>query len=261
VLSRLHALENVIDLMKKQNENQHEKILQLESEINHQKDEINKLNQENKNQKEETQYIKSVLDRLIIQRTTSNQTKNRHVESNQDFYGMSKNGIGTKVKRQVDIPDTSASWAKLEISDDVIGYMDYDTYTVKIYDHASNKDVNKKSEEKKYYFEPFGQLDHQSAKSFFNNISEKAEMTFNVNMWNDNLRNAVHRFLSDNLKLGPVNINLVRVLPMDRVMLFNEIGSSQHFEIEKNWINYKSDKYLKFKFTCDQLKRCITIWV
>jgi len=43
---------------------------------------------------------------------------------------------------------------------------------------------------------------------------------------------------------------------MDRVMLFNEIGSSQHFEIEKNWINYKSDKYLKFKFTCDQLKRC-----
>jgi len=167
------------------------------------------------------------------------------------------NEYRAKVKRQADIKNSSfASWAKLEISDHVIGYMDYDTCTIKIYDHASNRDINIKNEEKKYYFEPIGQLDHFSAKSAFNNISNKAEMIFHVNMWSDSIRNAVHKFISDDLKRGPVNINLVRVLPMDRVMIFNEMGLPPNFELEQNWINYKSDKYLKFKYICDQLKKC-----
>ena len=123
--------------------------------------------------------------------------------------------------------------------------MDYDTYTVKIYDHASNKKMDVKTEDKKYYFEPIGQLNHLSAQSAFNNISKKPEMTFNVNMWSDTVRNAVHKFISDDLKLGPVNINLVRVLPLDRVMIYNEIGSSPNVEIEQNWIDYKSDKFLR----------------
>ena len=74
-------------------------------------------------------------------------------------------------------------------------------------------------------------------------------------MWNDTVRNAVHRFISDDLKLGPVNINLVRVLPLDRVMMYSEVGS-QNFEIEQNWIDYKSDKFLKFKYVCDKMKHC-----
>ncbi len=121
------------------------------------------------------------------------------------------NEYGVKAKLQVDISDPfSASWAKLEISaDHVIGYMDYDTYTIKIYDHASNKEMNMKNEEKKYYFEPIGQRDHLSAKSAVNNVSNQAEMIFHINMWSDSIRNAVHKFISNDLKQGTVNINIV----------------------------------------------------
>ncbi len=161
------------------------------------------------------------------------------------------------MKREVDVKDTSsASWVKLEISDRVIGYMDYDTYTIKIYDHSSNKDIHVKNEDKKYYFEPVSQLNQLSAQSYFNNISRKPEMTFNVNMWSDTVRNAVHKFISDDLKLGPVNINLVRVLPLDRVMMYSEIGLSPNYEIEQNWIDYKSDKFLKFKYICEKMVHC-----
>jgi len=90
------------------------------------------------------------------------------------------NEYGVKAKLQVDISDLfSASWAKLEISaDHVIGYMDYDTYTIKIYDHASNKEMNMKNEEKKYYFEPIGQIDHLSAKRAIYPWSAKATADF-----------------------------------------------------------------------------------
>jgi len=253
--------------LKIQNEIQYKEILLLKKDINHQKVEIRQLENENQNRKEETQQIQSTLNILILGCSTFNRTSNHYfnLESNKELsIGESKNtkerknGAGSRIRRQAnaDGETSSASWAKLEISDHVIGYMDYDSYTVKIYDHASNKNPNIKNEEKKYYFEPIGQLDHRTAKSAFNNISKKAEMTFNVNMWSDSIRNAVHKFITDDLKLGPVNINLVRVLPMDKVMLFNEIGSSQPFEIEQNWINYKSDKYLKFKYTCQQLNDC-----
>lgn len=186
---------------------------------------------------------------------------------NDEFDGISikrssrsvKNSAAAKttIKPQVkSFAGNPSSWAKLEISDVVIGSMDYDTYQVKIYNHASNKDVDMNNVEKKYYFEPIGQLDHLSAKSNFNNVSKTAEMTFKINMWTDQIRADVHKFLSDDLKLGPVNINLVRVLPLDEVMIFSGGGSSPHFEIDHNWINYKSDTFLKFKFICDKMEHC-----
>ncbi len=83
-------------------------------------------------------------------------------------------------------------------------------------------------------------------------------MTFNVNMWDDAVRDAVYKFISEDMELGPVNKNFVRVLPLDNVaMMYNEIGpASPHFEINQNWIDYKSDKYLTFKFICDRMKPC-----
>ncbi len=81
-------------------------------------------------------------------------------------------------------------------------------------------------------------------------------MTFNVNMWDDTVRDAVHKFISDGLNLGPVNKNLINVLPLDNVVLYSAIGRSPNFEIEQDWIDYKSDKYLTFKFICSRMKPC-----
>jgi len=154
---------------------------------------------------------------------------------------------------------SSSSWEKLEISNRVVGEMNYNTYTIKIYGHASNNDVNKKNERKKYYFEPICQLDHFSAESAFNNVSKKYEMSFNVNMWDDTIRDAVHTFISDDLDLGPVNKHLVGVLPLDNVMVIHKAATERQpsdFKIEQDSINYKSNKHLTFKFICNRQKPC-----
>ncbi len=153
--------------------------------------------------------------------------------------------------------DSSSSWAKLEVSDHVIGHMDSGNFSTKIYDHASNKDSNTKKEDKKYFFEPLGLLDHLSAKSVLNRNSKKNEMIFEVIMWDVNMRNAVHDFISNGIKRAPVNIELVRVLPLDRVMAFSEDGrDSLDYHLEQTYILYKGDKKLKLKFICEHKETC-----
>lgn len=157
-----------------------------------------------KYQKEEIQHFKSKMVSLANSNKTHQEisTPNQHdnrmllesskIISPKTFTEKQNDTLG-RVKRQVDVKDTfpSTSWMKLEILDRVIGYMDYETYTIKIYDHTPIKEIHLKNEDKKYYFEPIGQLNQLSAQSAFNNISRKPEMTFNVNMWSDTVRNAV----------------------------------------------------------------------
>ena len=255
IQSRLDLIEKDVEQWKKENQNQNE--------------EIRLLKNKNNNHEEEIERLKTQIEHLIHQQSyekstgeTTNEDFIRRPSVKRSERSVNKpNAKTATIKPQLKstAADVSyASWPKLEISDKVIGYMDYDTYTVKIYDHASNKDENIKKEEKKYYFEPIGQLDHLSAKSDFNNVSavKTPEMVFKVNMWSDTIRNEVHKFISEGLQLSPVNINLVRVLPLDRVMVYNEIDSSPNFEIEQNWIDYKSDRYLKFKYVCEKLEHC-----
>ena len=39
-------------------------------------------------------------------------------------------------------------------------------------------------------------------------------------------------------------------------MMYSEVGTSQNFEIEQDWIDYKSDKFLKFNYICDKMVHC-----
>jgi len=255
-------MEMDIKWLKTENQNQREEIHLLKKQYETQKQEIDHLRNQKLNQQKETLQMKSPIEYLIdlqygnysaINQTTN--TTSFGIANKRTVRAVPSESAEMKTNHT---DTTSTSWAKLEISDRVIGYMDYDTYTVKIFDHALNKDVNMKNEKKKYYFEPIGQLNHLSAESSYNNVSKKYEMTFNVNMWDDAVRDAVYKFISEDMELGPVNKNFVRVLPLDNVaMMYNEIGpASPHFEINQNWIDYKSDKYLTFKFICDRMKPC-----
>ena len=146
--------------------------------------------------------------------------------------------VSKPIKRSVrstTFQDESSSWSKFQISDDVIGTMDYDRYSIKIYGHTKNKDNTTKNEDKKYYFEPTGQLIHRSARSIYNNITKMAEMNFYVNMWSDDVRTKVHRFISDDLKLGPVNKDLVRILPVEKAMIISP-QNLPNVELIQDWL-------------------------
>jgi len=249
-------MEEDISWLKTENKNQKEEIRLLKKQSNNQEEEVHLLNNQKKDQEKEILQLKSSIEHLLDLQHES-YSANR-AKTNVSLEISSKRTVrAVTSKPESTVTDiSSTSWAKLEISDRVIGYMDYDTYTVKIFEHNSNKGVNMTNEKKKYYFEPIGQLNHLSAESTFNNVSKKYEMTFNINMWDDTVRDAVHKFISDDMKMGPVNKNLVRVLPLDNVVMYNEVEQSKNFEIEQNWIYYKSDRYLTFKFICDQKKPC-----
>lgn len=235
----------------------------LKTENKIQKEAIDLLNSEKMNHEKEILELKSSIEHLQNlqdEAYSTNQTMSNvsfEISNKRTARAVTRNSEPTE--KQTNPLDTfSTSWEKLEISNRVIGEMNYNTFTVKIYGHATNNDFNKKNEEKKYYFEPIGQLDHQSAESAFNNVSKKYEMSFNVNMWDDTVRDAVHKFISDDLHLGPVNKHLVGVLPLDHLVMYNATAGKSHsdFEISQDSINYKSNKKLTFKFICNRPKPC-----
>ena len=253
-----------INWLKTENKNQKEEIHLLKKQSKNQEEEIHLLNNQKKDQEKEILQMKSSIEHL-------QNLQDKAYFTNQTMSNVSF-GISNKrtaravtsepVEKQTNPADlSSTSWAKLEISNRVIGEMNYNTYTVKIYGHSSNKDVNLPNQKKKYYFEPIGQLNHKSAKSTFNNVSKKYEMTFDVNMWDDTIRDAVHKFISDDLDLGPVNKHLVGVLPLDNVMImYKSTGKpTSDFAIEQDSINYKSNKHLTFKFICDRHITCYSL--
>ena len=159
--------------------------------------------------------------------------------------------ITESVNRQA----TDSSWAKLQVSDNVLATMDYDNYALKIFPHAINKDLTTKNEDKKYYFEPIGQLNHLSASAKLNPVSGKAETSFRVEMWNDDVRTAVYNFLAKNPKNLPITADNVRVLPLEKVMIYTSTVSLGA-DLSQDWVEYKGDRFLTFKYTCAVLSDC-----
>ena len=74
--------------------------------------------------------------------------------------------------------DSNSSWAKLQISPDSLCSMPYGSFRVNIYEHAYNQKSTTLSTRRKYYYAPIALLDHKSAVSDFNNVTNQAEMRF-----------------------------------------------------------------------------------
>ena len=121
--------------------------------------------------------------------------------------------------------DRENSWSKLEISPVELGSMAYSNYAINVYGHSFNNLASTTNDKKKFYYTPVARLDHLSASSSFNNVTQQAEMRFRVEMWNDAVQNEVFKFTSALVKDPSLQSNQVRVLPMEKVMLFSRTQS------------------------------------
>jgi hypothetical protein len=87
--------------------------------------------------------------------------------------------------------DSSSNWAKLQISPNIVGSVPYGNFRINVYEHSANQRnaisnenaaADNKNNLKKFYYAPISLLDHASAVSSFNNVTQQAEMRFRVEM-------------------------------------------------------------------------------
>lgn len=150
--------------------------------------------------------------------------------------------------------DNSSSWAKLQISPNTLGSMPYGNIRVSIYEHSDNKVIGKKQHLKKYYYTPITLLDHESAISTFNKVTQRPEMRFRVEMWNQKLENEVIAYLNEFVG-ETIKHSQVQVLPLEKVVLANSIPSPV-YSVSTKWLPYQFNKHQWFSLSCFEEKDC-----
>ena len=75
--------------------------------------------------------------------------------------------------------------------------MEYGNFLIEIYEHANNHKATTIENQKKYFYSPLALLDNKSANSSYNRITNRPEMSFRVEMWNDKVQNEVVQHLNE----------------------------------------------------------------
>ena len=150
--------------------------------------------------------------------------------------------------------DSNSSWAKLQISPDSLCLMPYKNFRVNIYEHAYNQKSTTLSTRRKYYYAPIALLDHKSAVSDFNNVTNQAEMRFRIEMWNDQVENEVVNYL-EKIVNEKVELHQVQVIPLEKVILASTVPSTA-YSLTNNWLPYNHHKSLWFTISCFVAKDC-----
>ncbi|KZS16600.1 Uncharacterized protein APZ42_017143 [Daphnia magna] len=152
--------------------------------------------------------------------------------------------------------DTSSpsSWAKLQISPDTLVSMEHGSFRVDIYEHADNHKENTLPNRHKYFYAPIALLDNKGATSSFNNVTQKAEMRFRIEMWNQEVQNKVVKYLGQVLG-RKVNSHQVQIIPLENVILAST-SSSTIYTLSTDWKPCRQHKSLWFALSCFDIKDC-----
>lgn len=147
-------------------------------------------------------------------------------------------------------------WSKLQISPDSICSMPFGNFRVNIYEHSENSAFLENPARKRYYYLPIALLDHNSAKSEFNNVTKQVEMRFRVQMWDDNLEKQMIDYLTSQGIVGhEIKSFQVQVIPFEKIILATTKPSTI-YSISNDWLPYQLDKSVGLTLTCFQQEEC-----
>lgn len=73
--------------------------------------------------------------------------------------------------------------------------MPYGNYRINIYEHQSNN-MPGFNGTKRYFYAPIVLLDHQSAFSEYNNVTQEPELKFRIEMWNDEVEDEIGKYIT-----------------------------------------------------------------
>jgi len=157
-------------------------------------------------------------------------------------------------RREID--KDSSSWAQLEISPEIVGSVPYTSFRINIYEHARNTKMHKK-----YYYVPIAMLDsnNNGRRSSYNNVTNRPEMTFWIELRNDNVEKAVNDWLNKRNLGDQITVNQVEVIPFEKLIMTSASSWSEeqrNYYLDNALISYQRQDRVKFKFICYKLDDC-----
>ena len=105
------------------------------------------------------------------------------------------------------------------------------------------------------YFTPSVLLDHTSATSFYNEVTQQHQMSFYVEMWTE----ALQEHIADSLRnlTGDAGLLRVSILPFDRVVISSSSTFlSSHRMSPTSYSFSKLPKRLELRIGCDSAAEC-----
>ena len=137
--------------------------------------------------------------------------------------------------------------------------MTYGDFHIAIYEHSHNTrgKVSSTGYAKKYYYAPIVLLDHNSANCTINSLSSKAEVKFRIELWNEDVRTKVRRWIRKEIDQTAKDSH-VSIIPFDRLALkaIATPSKQQPYKIDKTWIPYQGRKDIWFTLTCVNKSSC-----
>jgi len=139
----------------------------------------------------------------------------------------------------------------------------YGNFRINVYEHSanqrnaiSNENADNKNHLKKFYYAPISLLDHASAISSFNNVTQQAEMRFRIEMWNDAIQKVVTNWIKQEID-STIKDSFIQVIPFEKLILTtSSTNSEQSYQLTKEWTPYQLQKDVRFKLICYALSDC-----
>jgi len=148
--------------------------------------------------------------------------------------------------------EDSDTWARLQIGHDVFTILHYGDLEVKVYEQLRKPNVTKKETSPWYYFMPINMLIPDSAECIFNKFTDKIELRFAIEFWNEDLHQRIVKHLHDTEGIANAK---VAVIPFEQVIL-TTTEPSQFYRPTNSWVPYRGQKLMNFSLIVDSKTKC-----
>jgi len=136
--------------------------------------------------------------------------------------------------------NSKSSWGGLEVSQKALTFIPYRGYHINIY--ASD---SRDGDPIKYFGSPLVLLNPKSAKYSFNKILGKHQVSFDVDMWNQDVEDFVIEHLNELPNRPKTDRKHVQGIPFEEVILCSNVTSPM-FELPSEWTPYQLDTKVNF---------------
>ena len=135
--------------------------------------------------------------------------------------------------------------------------MHYNDHAINIYECAHTTPTEGRKYNSNYYFGPKCYLDHASASSQYNDVTQEHEMNFSITFWDDDLQSLVSQHLRRIFRDHDFPTDQVCIFPYDKVTLKASRNNFDGFQLPSYWIycSFGSPKVIDFKLICDSASK------
>ena len=127
----------------------------------------------------------------------------------------------------------------------MLASMPYRQFRVNIYENLTHGNPC-------YFYTPLALLDQDTITSRYNPVSRRAEVSFRIGLWNENVENHVISYVKKIL-CSRIEDHQVQMIPFDCVLL-SSVGESQGYRVSQDWTLFQLNESLEFTLICCSLE-------